>query len=537
MLLESCFHSNTCFQTIFLLYSQEKMIIFGLMALMFIVTTPLAFSTTLGDDWKSIKSSLSDGEKSLSINESLLHVNTAHSTYINSFKNAALVVDPESDTLIENAFDDIQTNYNSEDIEMVSLNRQVIDKTIYKIAYMKMQLSVDQDNVEDFLSWYTVLDKKFKVSEKDYESNTWVSQLKSDSSLLSSNGTFILEEMLTIFKLKTIEELEEAIAALDVDNVKNAKKFTFEGLYYYRTLHPSVQEKLGIEAADELLHEMEESIEVTTSDLSVSEMKSKLEHIFTEVELIIREYEGGDTSEIGLALSGIKDRLNLVENEYHDAVKDGKIIDQTEYDETVVFLTKAIDIFNAVKPSLINLSESDTNTLENNLIEINTIVVAKGKTSEVSILVGKSLNNVISLEEFAGGAVQIDIFQYFDKIDQLLNDAKTSYRNGNTQLAFDLVSEAYLDNYEFIEGPLGEIDPDLMVKIELDLREDLRNMIKSNVTPDEIDLQIDMILIDLTSAKKVVPEFGTIAAMILAVAIISIITISAKSRLNILPRY
>ena len=35
----------------------------------------------------------------------------------------------------------------------------------------------------------------------------------------------------------------------------------------------------------------------------------------------------------------------------------------------------------------------------------------------------------------------------------------------------------------------------------------------------------------------VIPEFGTIAAMILAVAIISIIAISAKSRLSIVPRY
>ena len=36
---------------------------------------------------------------------------------------------------------------------------------------------------------------------------------------------------------------------------------------------------------------------------------------------------------------------------------------------------------------------------------------------------------------------------------------------------------------------------------------------------------------------KVIPEFGAIAAMILAVAIISIVAISAKSRLSILPRY
>ncbi|HJJ24420.1 MAG TPA: PEFG-CTERM sorting domain-containing protein, partial [Nitrosopumilus sp.] len=35
----------------------------------------------------------------------------------------------------------------------------------------------------------------------------------------------------------------------------------------------------------------------------------------------------------------------------------------------------------------------------------------------------------------------------------------------------------------------------------------------------------------------VIPEFGTIAAMILAVAIISIVAISAKSRLSIVPRF
>jgi predicted secreted protein with PEFG-CTERM motif len=34
----------------------------------------------------------------------------------------------------------------------------------------------------------------------------------------------------------------------------------------------------------------------------------------------------------------------------------------------------------------------------------------------------------------------------------------------------------------------------------------------------------------------VVPEFGTIAAMILVISIISIIAISAKSRLGIIPR-
>ena len=35
----------------------------------------------------------------------------------------------------------------------------------------------------------------------------------------------------------------------------------------------------------------------------------------------------------------------------------------------------------------------------------------------------------------------------------------------------------------------------------------------------------------------VIPEFGVIAAMILAVAIVSIIAVTAKTRLSIVPRY
>ena len=42
--------------------------------------------------------------------------------------------------------------------------------------------------------------------------------------------------------------------------------------------------------------------------------------------------------------------------------------------------------------------------------------------------------------------------------------------------------------------------------------------------------------IGTTNNAQVVPEFGTIAAMILAVAIVSIIAVTAKSRLSIMPR-
>jgi predicted secreted protein with PEFG-CTERM motif len=541
----------------FLLNIQQKICVFGLIAIMLTVSTPVAFSATLGDQWDSLKTSLSEAEKMTTFHFDLIayqaekvdlklkdqtkttkidamkKLQTAKTIYSDNFKDAALAVDTQSDMIITNAFSDTENMLASGNVEQASLNRQIIDKTIYKIAFMKMESAITQNNSADFLSWFTVMEKKFKVSTTYPEIDSLVGGIRSNPALLSANGPQITEKLLEIFKLKTVEEIAEAIAALDKGDVKSAKTFTHEGLYYYRTLHPSVEEKLGSESANELLHEMESALDVTTSDKPIDIMKADLEDISEKVELIIRQYEGGDVSEIGLALSGIKDRLNLVEVEYLNAVKDSKITNQVEYDETVVFLTKATEIFNNNKMALMELSNSDTALLEKNLADMNEIVTSKGSTNEIGILVRNGLTNVATLQDLSGGETQIDILEYFDEIERLLNESKTAYRNGDTQRSFDLVTQAYLDNYEFVEGPLGEVDPELVLKIEIDMREDLRNMIKSNESPDKVDAQIDMILDDLTQAKKVVPEFGIITMIVLAVALVSIIGLTTRSKISL----
>ncbi|MBI2642839.1 MAG: PEFG-CTERM sorting domain-containing protein, partial [Nitrosarchaeum sp.] len=311
------------------------------------LSTPIAFSATLGDEWNSLKVSLSDAERIMTFhfdliayqaekvdlklkdqikttqNDALKSLQIAKTIYSDNFKDAALEVDSQSDMLITNAFSDTENMLVSGDIKQASLNRQIIDKTIYKIAFMKMESAIAQNNSADFLSWFTVMEKKFKISTTYPEIQLLVVDVQTNPTLLSANGPQITEKLLEIFKLKTVEELAEAIAALDKGDMQSARTFTYEGLYYYRTLHPSVEGKLGPESANELLHLMESALDVTTSDKPVDIIKAELEDISENVELIIRQYEGGDTSEIGLALSGIKDRLTLVEVEYLDAVKDG----------------------------------------------------------------------------------------------------------------------------------------------------------------------------------------------------------------------
>ena len=88
---------------------------------------------------------------------------------------------------------------------------------------------------------------------------------------------------------------------------------------------------------------------------------------------------------------------------------------------------------------------------------------------------------------------------------------------------------------ELIDAKIGEEDDDYFVLVdgeEVDFDEtttstDRTLVISFPAGAEEIEI----------IGTHVVPEFGAIAALILAVAIISIIAVSAKSRLSIMPRY
>jgi predicted secreted protein with PEFG-CTERM motif len=88
---------------------------------------------------------------------------------------------------------------------------------------------------------------------------------------------------------------------------------------------------------------------------------------------------------------------------------------------------------------------------------------------------------------------------------------------------------------ELIDAKIGDSDDDFFVLVdgeEVDFDEtatstDRTLVISFPAGAEEIEI----------IGTHVVPEFGAIAALILAVAIISIIAVSAKSRLSIMPRY
>ena len=480
-------------------------------------TTVHAKEEALGDKWDSLKIALTESESKNYFYASVM-LDKAKQIYDENFKTAALEVDPQIDERIEMAFSQNSEYIKERNLFASSLNRQVIDKSIYTISYLKVNQALDNYNTEELYRWFSVLEKKFAISQKSLVTNTALEEIKQSKDAINKHKNTILKELFDIIRLKTIEELEEVISAIDQEKVNEAITFSYEGFYYSKTLHYSVTAKLGSEKAEMLESYMKNAINVTMSDMPKEHKVSEVNQILADVESILNEYDGNKSS-IGIVLSSIRDRLSLVQTEYVVSVADGKIIDQVEYDETIIFLNIALSTFNQNKESISRLSYAQTEKLGANLDKIKQIVESYGNPKDVTNLVSDSLSVI---NEFATESVHIEEttpLDYIEKIEQLLSQVKTEYRNGNSQLALDLATMTYIDNYEFIEKDIAEEDVKLMEQIEQSLRIQLVQMIKNGASPDKVDEHIDEILLHLNSAKLVVPEFGQMVIIILLVSI------------------
>ena len=95
-----------------------------------------------------------------------------------------------------------------------------------------------------------------------------------------------------------------------------------------------------------------------------------------------------------------------------------------------------------------------------------------------------------------------DPLAILSNIRSLLDKSITELNAGNYESASELVDVAYIDNYEYIEDPLKELDQDLMEETELMIREDLSGAIEDKRPLDEITTLHNNIRSNLDIAEK-----------------------------------
>src|ERR671918_609973 len=95
-----------------------------------------------------------------------------------------------------------------------------------------------------------------------------------------------------------------------------------------------------------------------------------------------------------------------------------------------------------------------------------------------------------------------DPLTILSNIRNLLDKSITELNKGNYTGASELVDIAYIDNYEYIEDPLKELDKDLMEETEVMIREDFANAIEDKKPLNQITTLHTNIESNLDMAEK-----------------------------------
>jgi len=87
-------------------------------------------------------------------------------------------------------------------------------------------------------------------------------------------------------------------------------------------------------------------------------------------------------------------------------------------------------------------------------------------------------------------------------IRTLLDEAVAQYAAGDQSGAADAVGDIYLEHYEHVEGPLGDVNHDLMEEIEEKLSTDLRTSMEDGAEQSEIQALVSDIKSGLDQAEE-----------------------------------
>ena len=121
------------------------------------------------------------------------------------------------------------------------------------------------------------------------------------------------------------------------------------------------------------------------------------------------------------------------------------------------------------------------------------------------VLILASIHPVIvfsQVEEQGEKETQRQPVQIIEDIRILFNKILSEYKAQNYTGAEELATITYLENYEYIEAPLGKKNKALMEETEIMLREDLRTAIGDKVPLEEIEQLINNINGNLDRAKQ-----------------------------------
>lgn len=184
--------------------------------------------------------------------------------------------------------------------------------------------------------------------------------------------------------------------------------------------------------------------------------------------------------------SVIRDLLTVSAAEYTEGVADGKIVMELEYQDGSAFVDRAYTLFNNTQNIL--RDTADVSQLQTDFTNLTSSVQNLEDPAVINQIV-ENINSKLASSNESSSAVNTTITteksseEYITTIRGLLSAVITAYESNDKLKAKELATTAYLDNFEYIETPIGK---ELSDRGEALLREKLPEQIDGNASLDEI---------------------------------------------------
>ncbi|GMA14197.1 hypothetical protein E5F05_02810 (plasmid) [Deinococcus metallilatus] len=194
--------------------------------------------------------------------------------------------------------------------------------------------------------------------------------------------------------------------------------------------------------------------------------------------------------------------LENAEHEYEEGVQGGKVTNLAEYQDAIYYVARARMWFDRnARGFPQHQREKTTQAFK----DATAVIARKGDVKALEQAVDQAKEELAEISGVQQAAASSNA-TYFANIDRLLGAAKSHYAGGMGDDAEEALIDAYLDNFEYLEGPLAKKDKALETKLEKTLREDLRTLLKSKPSAQKFSAAVDAALVDLKKARALLGE-------------------------------
>ncbi len=286
------------------------------------------------------------------------------------------------------------------------------------------------------------------------------------------------------------------------------------------TGHP-VEELLAVvrtevaEHDDAVAERLEPALAAPSTVVADEGTEEELAEAIAEATEVVEDAESavvGDTlTTPAYRASVIAALLTTVGHEYDEAVQDGKLELEAEYQDAYAFMAIAKQQYDDISGPVREAGaeeadeiDEDFETLEGALpgVEPPSEFAANDEVRQAATHVGAELAETVDAVLLEAVSSE----EAFANITGLLDEILELYEAGDADEAAELAAEAYLENYELIEAEVIEHAPDVNADLEPLLGAQLRAQINEGVELSELQAMVESIRRLLMDAEDSLAE-------------------------------